>query len=255
MDKINIYGLEVEACHGVLDFEKSDSQKFVFDAVLGVDFAEAADSDGLNDTVSYADVCELLVKTAKENSFNLLEKLAYECAYRIFEKFEKVKSVGLNLYKPSAPMDFKFKNVGVQIGLERVKAYLSLGSSEGNRQETIETAIALLNGVRGVRVEKVSSVIETQPYGGVAKNKFLNCAVCVSTFLSPYALLKEIHKIEKNSGRVRKERWGDRTLDIDIIFYGDKKIFDEKLTIPHPDYRNRDFVIIPLKEICPNLPD
>lgn len=255
MDKINICGLEVEACHGVFDFEKTNSQKFVFDAVIGVDFTDSVESDNLSDTVSYADVCDLLVNTAKGKKYNLLEKLAYECAYGIFEKFNRVKSVELSVWKPSAPMEYKFSNAGVKIELERVRAYLSVGSSEGNRQENIETAIALLNGVRGVKVEKVSSVIETQPYGGVAKNKFLNCAVCVSTFLSPYALLKEIHKIENNCGRVRTVKWGDRTLDIDIIFYGDKKIFDEKLTVPHSDYKNREFVLIPLKEICPHLPE
>lgn len=253
MDKIEICSLEVEACHGVFDFEKTNSQKFIFDARIGVDFTDAAESDNLNDTVSYADVCDLIVKTAKENTYNLIEKLAYECAYRIFEKFERVKSVALDVWKPSAPMEHKFKNAGVSIELERVQSFLSLGSSEGNRQENLQTAIALLNGVRGIKIEKVSSVIETQPYGGVAKNKFLNCAVCVSTFLSPYSLLNKIHEIEKSCGRVRTVKWGDRTLDIDIIFYGDKKIFDEKLTIPHPDYRNRDFVLIPLKEICPKI--
>lgn len=253
MDKIKICGLEVEACHGVFDFEKTNSQKFIFDARIGVDFTDAAESDNLNDTVSYADVCDLIVKTAKENTYNLIEKLAYECAYRIFEKFERVKSVALDVWKPSAPMEHKFKNAGASIELERVQSFLSLGSSEGNRQENIQTAIALLNGVRGIKIEKVSSVIETQPYGGVAKNKFLNCAVCISTFLSPYSLLNKIHEIEKSCGRVRTVKWGDRTLDIDIIFYGDKKIFDEKLTIPHPDYRNRDFVLIPLKEICPKI--
>ncbi len=255
MDAIKIRGLEVKACHGVYGFEKENAQKFVFDAEIVVDFADAERSDSVDDTVSYADVCSLIVNCATENKFNLLEKLAGECANRIFEKFERVKKVSLSCYKPDAPMDFKFKTVGVRTEKERVRAYLSLGSSEGNRQENLKTAIALLNGVRGVRVEKVSSVIETLPYGGAAKNKFLNCAVCVSTFISPHTLLNEIHKIEASLGRVRTVRWGDRTTDIDIIFYGSQKICDDRLIIPHPDYKNRDFVLIPLKEICQNIPD
>lgn len=97
--------------------------------------------------------------------------------------------------------------------------------------------------------------METAPYGGVAKNKFVNCAVCVQTFLPPHSLLDEINRIEQECGRVRDRRWDDRTLDIDIIFYGDKIICDERLTVPHCDYKNREFVKIPLKKIAPHLID
>ncbi len=81
----------------------------------------------------------------------------------------------------------------------------------------------------------------------------MNCAARISTFLSPYALLDELHRIENACGRVRQKRWDDRTLDIDIIFFGDKTINGETLTIPHPDYKNRDFVLKPLKQIAPHL--
>ncbi len=78
-------------------------------------------------------------------------------------------------------------------------------------------------------------------------------AVEISTYLSPYELLEYLHLIEREAKRDRSVRWGDRTLDMDIIFYGDKVLDDDILTIPHPDYQNRDFVIIPLKEIAPNF--
>ena len=252
MNKISIRGLEVSACHGVLDFEKVNPQKFIFDLDLEVDFFSAAKTDDIGATVNYAEVGALIEKTAKVNTFNLIEKLACECAYSVLENFEKVQKITLTCLKPQAPMPQKFESVGVTVGLERVKAYLSLGSSTGDREGYLNRAITLLDGTRGVKVEKVSSFLETEPYGGVAKNKFLNCAVCAETFLPPHALLDEIHRIEKECGRVRKERWGDRTLDIDIIFYGDREISDETLTIPHPDYKNRDFVIKPLKSIAPH---
>ena len=250
--EIKISGLEVCACHGVLDFEKVNAQKFVFDLCLEVDFFSAVNSDELDATVNYAEVCALIEKTAKESSFNLIETLALNCAFKILENFEKVKKVGLTCNKPQAPLPQKFKSVGVTVELERVKAYLSLGSSTGDREGYLNRAISLLNETRGVKVEKVSQFMETEPYGGVAKNKFLNCAACVETFLPPHALLDEIHRIEEECDRVRGKRWDDRTLDIDIIFYGDRKICDENLTIPHPDYRNRDFVLKPLKSIVPD---
>lgn len=250
--EINIRGLEVTACHGVLDFEKVNPQKFVFDACLTVDCISAANSDDLRATVNYAEVCALIEKITVEHTFNLIEKLAAECAFSILEAFGAVRCVTLTCHKPQAPVPQKFDDISVTVRLERVKAYLSLGSSMGDRRATLNRAVELLNATRGITVEKVSDFIETRPYGGVAKNKFLNGAACVSTFLPPHALLDEIHRIENALGRVRQKRWDDRTADIDIIFYGDESICDETLTIPHPDYANRDFVKIPLKSIAPH---
>lgn len=250
--EIKISGLEVCACHGVLDFEKVNPQKFVFDLGLEVDFFSAIDSDELSATVNYAEICAVIEKVTKENRFNLIETLALECAFRILENFKKLQKVRLVCNKPQAPLPQKFSSVGVEVELERVRAYLSLGSSTGDREANLNTAIKLLNGTRGITVEKVSEYIETEPYGGVAKNRFLNCAAQIETFLPPHRLLDEIHRIESECGRVREKRWDDRTLDIDIIFYGDIEMHDETLTIPHPDYRNRDFVLKPLKSIAPH---
>lgn len=255
MDKIKIYSLTIEACHGVHSFEKTTPQKFIIDAELSFDFYRSSVTDGISDTVSYSDVCALLEKTVKENTFNLIEKLAYECAFSILEKFEKIGSVKLTLHKPDAPMQRVFESVAVEVNVKREICYLSLGSSEGDRKGYLDKAVSLLGSTRGISVKNVSKYIATEPYGGVAKNEFLNCAVCISTFLSPYALLDEINRIESECKRVRKERWGDRTLDIDIIYYGNEVINSERLRIPHPERNNRDFVKIPLKEIAPWLFD
>ena len=249
---ISIRGLEISACHGVLESEKVNPQRFVFDAEAEVDFFDASKSDDLGATIDYSSVCALIEKVTKENTFNLIEKLALECAFRIFESFEKVEKIRLTCNKPNAPLEQKFSCVGVTVDLERVEAYLSLGSSVGDREGYLNRAIELLGKTRGIEVEKVSEFIETEPYGGVAKNKFLNCAARIKTFLPPHKLLDEIHNIEEECGRVRDRRWDDRTLDIDIIFYGDKTVKDEVLTIPHTDYKNRDFVLKPLKSIAPH---
>lgn len=253
MDIIKIRGLEISACHGVHDFEKTKPQRFVFDVDIQTNFYSAALGDNLTETISYSDVCALIADIARNNVFNLIEKLAYECAFSILEKFNKAKAVTITVHKPEAPLKHAFESVAVTVTAERETVYLSIGSSLGDKKKTLDTAVEKLNSTRGVSVEKVSDYIVTAPYGGVAENEFLNGAVKASVFLTPHALLNEIHRIEKECGRTRDKRWGDRTLDIDIIFFGNKVINDELLTMPHPDYKNRDFVKIPLKQIAPHL--
>lgn len=253
MDKILIRGLEISACHGVHGFEKERPQRFVFDADAYIDLYSAGKSDDLEKTVSYSDICSILAEITRNNTFNLIEKLAYECAFSVMEKFTALKSVNLVVFKPDAPVKFKFGNVGVGVEIRREKAYLSLGSSIGDRKSYLDAALDKLSATRGIAVTKVSSYLENSPYGGVATNDFLNCAAEIDTLLSPEQLLGEIHRIEAECGRVRDKRWGDRTLDIDIIFFGSLAIRTEKLTIPHPDWQNRDFVKVPLKEIAPFL--
>ena len=252
MNKVIIRGLEISACHGVNDFEKVQPQTFVFDADIYCDFSAAAITDNIGDTVNYSKACKLIRSVTEGNIFNLIEKLAYECAYAVMDAAAAQKIV-LTVYKPEAPMKLKFTTVGVTVEVVRERAYLSLGSSIGDRAKYLNTALEKLNESRGVTVKKVSDFIETEPYGGVAQNKFLNCAAEVETLLSPRELLSVIHKIENECGRVRDKRWGDRTLDIDIIFFGERQICDDDLVIPHPEYHKRDFVLIPMQQIAPHI--
>lgn len=106
---------------------------------------------------------------------------------------------------------------------------------------------------REIKVEKVSTIIETDPYGYEDQPKFLN-AVCIArTSLSPSELLNTLLQIEKSMGRVRTIRWGPRIIDLDIVFYEELVLNEEDLTIPHPDAHNRMFVLEPLCEIAPDL--
>lgn len=252
MDKILIRGLEVSACHGVKDFEKTNPQPFIFDADIYFDFSTASTSDDISDTINYSAASKLIVSITQNNCFNLIEKLAYECAYAVMEQTSASRVV-LTVYKPEAPMKLKFKTVGVTVEVCRETAYLSLGSSMGDRKKYLDTAIEKLGACRGVAVKKVSDYIQTEPYGGVAENKFINCVAEVETLLSHRQLLNKIHEIENECGRVRNKRWGDRTLDIDIVFFGKQIILEDDLVIPHPEYHKRDFVLTPLKQIAPDF--
>lgn len=250
--KIEIRGLEIEAAHGVHEEEKINKQKFIFDIDLYKDFFKAAEGDCLEDTINYSAVCALVQKITAENTFNLIEKLAYECASAIMDNFP-ADSVDITVNKPQAPVKQKISTVAVNLTLKRTVSYLSLGSSEGDREDYLKGAIKSLEKVKGITVEKVSSVIATPPYGGVAKNEFLNCAVQISTYLPPLKLLSVLNGIEAEFKRERTLRWGDRTLDIDIIFYGSEIIKLPSLCVPHREYAKRDFVIKPLKEIAPGF--
>lgn len=252
MSKILIRGLKVLACHGVKDFEKVNKQPFVFDADIEYDFFPAYISDDLADTINYSAASKAIVNVATNNSFDLIEKLAYECAFAVMES-SSAKAIDLTVYKPQAPMKLEFDTVGTMVRVERTTAYLSLGSSLGDRKEYLDLALKKLKETRHIKVKKVSDYLETEPYGGVAQNKFLNCAAEIETLLSPHDLLSAVQRIEADCGRVRNRHWEDRTLDIDVIFFGKKVITSDDLIIPHPDYMNRRFVLEPLKQIAPDF--
>lgn len=128
--------------------------------------------------------------------------------------------------------------------------YLGLGSNVGDRQAQLNEAIRLLDEKKGIEVVKVSSFYETAPVGYVDQPDFLNLCIAIKTDLSPQAVLENALEIEQALHRVRKERWGPRTLDIDILMYGDEVIETPDLVIPHPRMTERAFVLIPLQEIA-----
>ncbi len=130
--------------------------------------------------------------------------------------------------------------------------YLLLGSNEGNRFDWFEKAMQQIKQTVGKIVTK-SSLYETAAWGLEDQPDFLNMAICVETALSPLELLAAIQQVELNLGRQRTLKWGQRTLDIDILFYNHDVINDPQLTIPHPLLQERRFAISPLADIAPDF--
>lgn len=129
--------------------------------------------------------------------------------------------------------------------------FLSLGTNLGNKEQNLRAAIQEISTRIGP-VTAQSDFIETEPWGFVSENSFLNAAVKTETELSPFELLKATQKIEKELGRTQKTKnteYHDRLIDIDILLYDDLSISTPTLTIPHPLMNERDFVLIPLKQI------
>ncbi|WP_410219585.1 2-amino-4-hydroxy-6-hydroxymethyldihydropteridine diphosphokinase [Pedobacter sp.] len=132
------------------------------------------------------------------------------------------------------------------------EVYLLLGTNLGNKAENLDKAIQLIKERVGT-VKAISGIYETQAWGKEDQPDFYNQAVLVGTKLSPAETLQQILNIEKELGRVRKEKWGERSIDIDIIFYGDQIINEIDLKIPHPEMQKRKFVLMPLNEIAENF--
>ncbi|MES2518111.1 MAG: 2-amino-4-hydroxy-6-hydroxymethyldihydropteridine diphosphokinase [Bacteroidota bacterium] len=130
--------------------------------------------------------------------------------------------------------------------------YLLLGSNLGNREDILENAIQLLGQQLG-EITAQSMFYATAPWGVTDQPDFLNLALAISTRLKPLEILKITQSIENQLGRIRKEKWGARLIDIDIIFYGNKIIDELHLKIPHPLMQDRDFVLTPMIEIAPNF--
>ena len=133
------------------------------------------------------------------------------------------------------------------------RAYLGIGSNLGDRLATLQGAVDGLAAADGVTVVGVSAVYETAPVGGPEQDDFLNAVVAVDTALSARRLLAVAQRLEQAARRVRKERWGPRTLDVDVLLVGTTETHEPDLEVPHPRMWERDFVLVPLADLDPSL--
>jgi 2-amino-4-hydroxy-6-hydroxymethyldihydropteridine diphosphokinase len=135
-------------------------------------------------------------------------------------------------------------------------ALVGLGSNLGDRKAALENAVASLAETPGVVVRKVSSLYDTEPVGGPpGQGRYLNAAAMLETSLDPFELLHVLQSIEADLGRVRLVRWGERTLDLDLLLFDDRIIESPVLSLPHPRFALRRFVLEPLAEVAPEAVD
>lgn len=141
-----------------------------------------------------------------------------------------------------------------QMQPERRRVYIALGSNLASPLEQVNAAVQALGEIPDSRIVAVSSFYRTPPLGPQDQPDYLNAAVALETTLAPEELLNHTQRIELQQGRVRKaERWGPRTLDLDIMLFGNDVINTDRLTVPHYDMKNRGFMLWPLFEIAPEL--
>lgn len=139
---------------------------------------------------------------------------------------------------------------------EPVAAVIALGANLGDRAETLDAAVEELGRLPLTTDVRVSRPIETVAVTLAGEDagapRYLNAVALVNTRLAPTALLAQLHGIEARHGRVRRERWGDRTLDLDLIVFGDLRVADDALTVPHPRAHEREFVLAPWLDVDPD---
>ena len=131
--------------------------------------------------------------------------------------------------------------------------FIGLGSNIGNRTEFISSAIKEISIAGNCKIKAISSLYESLPFGDIEQENFFNAVIKVETNLDHFSLLEKLNEIEQKLGRVKRERWGPREIDIDILFFNDLIFSDEIITLPHKGVIYRDFVLVPLCEIEPEF--
>ena len=257
-DQIIVSGLRAVTVVGALAHEREIAQPLQIDLVVDADLHDAGRSDELGDTVDYGMVCERAVAVVTESKDVLLERLAARVAEDVL-LIDRVEAVDVTLTKLRPPIPVDVDTTAVRIRRTRReldvraavthRAFLALGSNLGDREGFLRDAVAQLDGVTAM-----SQVYETDPVGGPdGQGAYLNMVVEVETPLDPFALLRRCQRIEADAMRQRVVHWGPRTLDVDIVFYGDVEMTSSELTIPHPRVGERRFVLEPLSELAPEL--
>ncbi|MEM9748121.1 MAG: 2-amino-4-hydroxy-6-hydroxymethyldihydropteridine diphosphokinase [Actinomycetota bacterium] len=255
-DTILVTGLRAVTIVGALPHEREIEQPLRVDLELAVDLHDAGLTDELGDTVNYGSVADRVVACVEESKDVLLERLVARIADEVLQ-FDRVEGVTVKLTKLRPPLSVDAESTAVTIRRTRAelsvpphtahRAFVALGSNLGDREGYLRQAIESLGNVVAE-----SQVYETAPVGGPdGQGPYLNMVVEVETSLDPYALLRRCQRIEAEAMRQRAVRWGPRTLDVDIVMFDDMTIDSEELTVPHPRFAERRFVLAPLSDIAP----
>ncbi len=257
-DTISLRGVRAFGRHGVLDAERREGQDFVVDVALELDASVAGTSDDVADTVNYADVAADIVAIIEGEPRNLIESVAADIANRILARYGLVEQITVTLHKPQAPVGVPFTDVSIALVRRRsVPVVIAVGANLGDPHATVCRAVEELVAIPGVRGVRSSPLYRTEPVGGPAQDDYVNAVVVALTSLPPRALLAAVHGIEARAGRTRTVRWGARTLDLDLIQYGDPAAGTEVISIvddlhlPHPRAHERAFVLAPWAAVDP----
>ena len=254
-DRISLHGLRGFGRHGVFDHERASGQEFVVDAVLWVDTRAAAAADDLSLTVDYGAVAGRLAAIVSGPPVALIETLAQRLAAACLED-QSVCEVEVTVHKPQAPVGQPVSDIAVTIrrgqpGPASRPVVLALGSNIGDRLANLQRGLRELCGPE-LACTAISPVYETHPVGGPDQDDYLNAVLLASSALPAAAILARCQAAEAALGRVRLQRWGPRTLDVDVIACDDEISDDPALTLPHPRAHERAFVLAPWLDVAPD---
>lgn len=251
MDQLIIKELELFGHHGVNIEEKNMGQKFVLDLILDLDLQDACQTDNLENTINYAQLCHELQHEFKKDKHDLIEHVAHVLCFYVLNNYPNVQTVTLTLKKPWAPILLPINYPAVRIVRSRHSAYIAVGSNLGDKRNNIEMALEKIDKSLHTKILSRSTLIETDPVGYEDQDVFLNGVFKVSTTLTPKQLINWLMTIEEDLKRERLVKWGPRTIDLDVIYYDDLITDDAEIVLPHPRMHERAFVLEPLAEIAP----
>jgi dihydroneopterin aldolase / 2-amino-4-hydroxy-6-hydroxymethyldihydropteridine diphosphokinase len=257
-DLVTLRGVTAYGYHGVFDVERREGQEFVVDVEMGVDLGPAAATDELHRTVHYGEVAATVVEVVEGPPCDLIEKVAGLVADRVLATQPLVETVSVTVHKPQAPVGVPFGDVAVSIRRTRdVPVVIALGANLEDPVRTVQEAGRRLHRVRGLRRVRLSRLYGTDPVGGPQQPDYVNAVAVGRTRLTAGSLLAALHDIEADFGRTREVRWGARTLDLDLIQWGDPAAGtdlvseDPELVLPHPRAHQRAFVLVPWAQVDP----
>ncbi|MDN5558252.1 MAG: 2-amino-4-hydroxy-6-hydroxymethyldihydropteridine diphosphokinase [Ruaniaceae bacterium] len=252
-DTIWLSGITAHARHGVFDFERENGQEFTIDVGYEYDTRAAARTDSIAVAVSYADVAAAVHAALTSDPVALIEALAESLARAVLA-FEGIDAVTVVVHKPHAPLAVPFSDVTLTIRRTRltvvpqepVTCVLALGGNLGDVPATLRSAIARLTAA--VTVDGVGPLVRTGAMtlpGSAPQDDYWNTVLVGRTALAATELLNLCQAVELAHGRERHERWGARSLDVDIVAYGGLDAETNDLTLPHPGATTRAFVLVP----------
>lgn len=262
-DRIVLSGVRGRGFHGVFEHERREGQEFVVDVALTLDLAAAGASDDLVDTVNYGEIGAAALARIEGEPFDLIERLAQVIAADALAH-GAVDEVSVTVHKPQAPVGVPFGDVTVSVTRRRhpLPVVVALGANlvrgGDSPADTLSAAVAELGLDGGLTGIRVSRTYDTTPVGGPADQPdYANAVLLARTTLSPASLLRALHTVEARFDRTREVRWGARTLDLDLVQYGDPASGTDvtsdrpHLVLPHPRAHERAFVLVPWLDVDP----
>lgn len=255
MTSIRLENLKIIHNHGFYQEEKVLGQLFILDLTVDVDMDMVMESHRLEDTINYGVLAEFVEEVFTRKTLDLIENAGDLVCREVLNRFCQARSVSLRLKKPWAPVGKVLDSPQIILERKWERVFLGLGTNMGDKEENLNKALDLLKADSGIRVEKVSSFMTTKAWGVEDQDDFLNGAVEIRTYYRPLELLDKTQAIEKEVGRTETYKWGPRMVDLDMLYYGDKIIYEDRLKVPHPYIGERAFVLEPLAEIGPFFVD
>lgn len=250
LTRVRVHDLCLFGHHGVHKEENRLGQRFYISLEVQADLSAAIAGDDYTQAVCYGQICQSVERIFQAEPCRLIETLAGRICAAVLADCPAVEDVSVTVRKPSAPVPHVVEDVSVTVVQRREhRVGFSLGANLGEREAVLRAAVEALGHQPGLEIDAVSSFYDSAPWGVEDQPPFVNIAALGRTTLPPQAVLGLCKEIEQRLGRVPGRRWGERAVDIDLLFHGERPVSHPLLTLPHQHLFDRAFVLEPLAEL------